>query len=43
MIYSYCKEKINRKLKEKLQDLPEIDKDNIYFDGMRKILTFNIF
>ena len=37
MIYSYCKEKINYKLKEKLQDLPEIDKDNIYFDGMRKI------
>ena len=30
-------DKIDTKLKEKLQDLPEIDKDNIYFDGMRKI------
>jgi hypothetical protein len=30
-------DKIDNKLKEKLQDLPEIDKDNIYFDGMRKI------
>jgi hypothetical protein len=36
MIYSYCKGKIDRKLKEK-QDLPEIDKDNRYFDGIRKI------